>query len=341
MEGEDSGKGHFSDLMAEDRERQRAKWSKALRFLVFITFGFAFLFLILSIFISLAPSWGSSLTQGVYPYFFVLLYSASSTYEVPLISVLIVMFVLYLMFFSTMTQQTFKHRNRSIIDTPIGYFVLVGASIFLVATIIGLLEQAFGTPIGGQGIDQQLQQNPLLGYMSLIYAPFVEELGFRILPLGILSFFIVLLSLLRNREVSSLTAIGYSFLAILAPGNVRKKYNLSLGAADWTVIVITSIIFGYAHIFFGAWDWGKFLPVFVTGLGLAIGFMKFGAYVDIPFHWLFNGFLSLYYLNGSFTNATVFLTLWILIMGIVGIVYIVTYVRNYRMKRGSGPTPSV
>lgn len=330
--------GHGFDFLAEERELKRARWTKFLHSVILFTFGLAFLFLIMSVFLSLDPSWGASLSQSVNPYFFFLLLVASSPSAVPISIIFVVMFALYLIFFSVMTERTVKHRKDDLLDTPAGYFIIAGSAVFLIVSIIALLEEIFGTPIGGQGIDQELQNNPLLGYMSLIYAPFVEELGFRILPLGIFSFFVVLAASIRSRKDSGITSFLYSLLAIVAPGYARKRYNVRMNAGDWVLIIITSIIFGYAHIYFGAWDWGKFLPVFITGIALAVGFLKFGAYVDIPLHWFFNGFLTLGYLNASFLFAGGLITFWLFFVGAVSLVAIIVYTRDRIGRARGAPT---
>lgn len=314
-------------------------WATLFHLFLYITFGAAFVFLILSIFLSLSPSWGASLHQVVFPYFFVFLLVIPLP-QVTLISVLLVMFPLYILFFSLIGYKSARGGRNSVLDTPVGYFVGVASAVLVIVTLITFIEQAIGTQVGGQGIDQQLQQNPLLGYMSLIYAPFVEELGFRIIPLGILSSYLVYRSAVISRakngveSAGSPTASSY-LLAILIPGHVRRKYNVPMGYVDWIFVIITSVIFGYAHIFFGAWDWGKFIPVFITGLALAVAFLKFGAYVDIPFHWFFNGFLSLYFLNSSLLGVIGVLTIWIFAVGVVSIIAIIIYVRRYMMRNQS------
>ena len=242
------------------------------------------------------------------------------------------MFALYIIFFIAIIYQSGREKKKNVLDTPIGFFVAAATAVELVALIISQIESHFGTPVGGGGIDSQLQNNPLLGYMSLIYAPFVEELGFRILPLGIYSFFLVLFTSARLHNYSPKDAI----IAILLPGHMRRKYDLRIGGVDWTLIIATSLIFGYAHIYFGAWDWGKFIPVFITGIALAIGFLKFGAYVDIPFHWFFNGFLPVFYLDQSLLVPVGLITMWILFVGAVSIVAIAVYTRS---RRGTVSSP--
>lgn len=334
-EGE-TGRSYDYSILDQSPEPEgppQGLFSSTVRFLVYTTFGIAFLFLIIGIAATFSPSWGAAASQTMQPYFFILLLAFVIPSSLPIMAVFVLLFALYLVFFVSITYETRREKKRELLDTPMGYFIVASTAMLVAVTTITLVEMAMGTQIGGQGIDTSLQQNPLLGYMSLIYAPFVEELGFRILPLGIFSYFLVRS---RTKLKQPATSLRDSLVAIVLPGHVRKKYGIRFGAWDWILIVITSVIFGYAHIFFGAWDWGKFLPVFITGIGLAIGFLKFGAYVDIPLHWFFNGFLTVYYLNASLTGAANFLTLWLLGVGVVSIFAITGYAMRHA-GRGSEP----
>lgn len=299
-----------------------------LKFVIYLTFITAFIFLVISIFLVLSPSWGSSLYQPITPYFFIFL-GVFFLIPVPLVSVFVVMFALYIVFFIALIFQSNRDRKKQILDTPIGYYVAVATAVELIAIIISRIEALFGTPIGGGGIDSELQNNPLVGYMSLIYAPFVEELGFRILPLGLYSFILTAyVSVRKSRFVN----FRDSLLSIIIPGHLRRKYDVRLSYVDWALILATSAIFAYAHIYFGAWDWGKFIPVFITGIALAVGYLKFGIYVDIPLHWFFNGFVTLYYLNPVMELPTGFLVIWILFAGVVSLIAIVAYLRSRRLS---------
>lgn len=314
----------FPPLREEESETP-SRWNGFLKFVLYLTFGVAFLFLLISIFVILDPSWGASLNQPVIPFFFVFLLVFLLP-PVSIISVFIVMFALYLIFFSAMVYQTRKSKAKNLLDTPIGYFIAAASAIEIVVLVISLLEQFLGAPIGGSGISNQLVSNPLLGYENLIYAPFVEELGFRILPLGVFSFLLVRA---HSRNAAGVSNLKDSLISILLPGHIRRKYNLPIRRADWVLIIITSVIFAFAHVYFGEWGVGKLIPVFVTGIALALGFLKFGAYVDIPFHWFFNGLLTLPYVDPSLSAATDWLLLWLLFVGVVSLVAIIVYARKY------------
>jgi hypothetical protein len=300
------------------------------RYIFYITWGITFVFLLASIVLTLNPMWASELASNVNPFFFILLLPVILPVA-QVLPILIVMFAFYLIFFVTMIYRSTTSREKYALDTPVGYYAATSSAFLLLVTIITLIEGAFNTPVGGGGLEQGFQTQPFQTYFSVIYAPFAEEIGFRIIPLGLFSFFLVLN---RSRNLRD------SLVSIVLPGIMRKKYKMRFTKVEWALVLITSAIFGYAHIFFGAWDWGKFLPTFVTGIILAVGFLKFGIYVDIPMHWFFNGFLTLYVLQQSLLFASGLALMWIYFAGVVGLVFIALYIRGYLISRNtSAPVP--
>ncbi len=333
---ENEGSDDFlSGPVDQNYSEGESRWKKFLKLLVFSTFAVMMLVLALTVFLTLNPSWGAALTQQFTPYFFILLLGILVPGSAPLFAVLIVLFILYGLIFASMIRENGAKKGRDVLDTPIGYLVTVGSAIFLVVYIITVIETSTNTPIGGGGITSQLKSNPVLGYLGLIYAPFVEELGFRILPLGLFCFLLVRAH--RSNEYGA-PPLSDALLAIVIPGKIREKWNISWGWLDWVLIFATSALFGYAHIFFGAWDWGKFIPVFITGIGLAVGFLKFGAYVDIPFHWIFNGIFTIIYLEPSLTLFAGLFGLWVEFVGVVGIIAVIVYLQRRTSGRRSATT---
>ena len=198
-----------------------------------------------------------------------------------------------------------------------------------------LIEEYSGVAIGGTTISNELVGKPFLTYSSLIFAPLAEETGFRILPLGLLTFFLV-----RHRRKSSqakankdpglASQIVQSFLV---PGRFRRTNGIySLTAMDWTFVAITAGLFGFAHVLFGLWSIGKILTAGIVGVALAVGFLKFGPYVDIPIHWVFNGVLTLYYVYSPLESATVLFALWLIATGIVSLLYMAAYLSRHGLR---------
>ena len=227
------------------------------------------------------------------------------------LEVYIAVLVLYSIFFFLIISRPAGHGPRSgYLKTPAVFYALTTSAAFLATIAATALEQSFSVPILGQTGVLPTYVPVYVNYLSLIYAPFAEELAFRILPLGLFSFLLVIRAgrnLLSHSVVtetgSRMGRPGYrpvmdAFMAIIVPGHVRRKYAIKETWMDWALIIITSLLFGYAHFYFGDWAWGKMISATVTGFFLAFGYLKFGAYMDIPMHFFFNGTLILFALYG-------------------------------------------
>lgn len=297
-----------------------------------LTFIVAFLFFLASIFVLFTPSNPSDFAQPSSVYFFILILNT------PFISfdtfwVVLIVVILYSIFFSTMLYTGFSKMKGSLMDNPVFYYGGMVSFGYLMSLVITVIEMALGVQIGGTSIETGLQQHPYLMYVQLIYAPFAEELGFRIIPLGLLSVYLV-----RRARTLGTTGID-AVLSFILPGIIRKKYGISLTKWDYILIVATSVLFGFAHYLFGAWDPGKIVSAALVGLILAFGFIKFGIFVDIPMHWFFNGISTLYVVNPAFEYPFVVALLWFLISGVVAVIFLLAIFSERKKKGGQASSP--
>lgn len=294
----------------------------------YIGWAVAFLFLLISIFSIYSPQYISHFSQASYPYFFILLLEVpihvlSDIYLYPIV------FVLYLLFFGAMIYVSIKWRGEGFLSSPIEFYAAMAALGLTITLFLTLIIEALGIPIGGTSIQTSLSQHPFETYLSLIYAPFAEETGFRIIPLGIMA--VVLLR--RYHPTSWFDYVKVFFL----PGHVRRKYGEKFGKVDYIMIAVTSILFAYAHEAYGLWSWGKIITVLPVAVILAVGFLKFGVYMDIPIHWLFNGFTSLYIINSAMEAPTSLALIYEIFIGIVAFVFLLVAYNRWRSKN---PPPS-
>jgi hypothetical protein len=302
--------------------------------MVIVTFISLMAFFITSISASFLPSSQETYENIVFPYFFVLLLPVVLP-GVPLKLLLIFTFLVLSLSFAYMIIETLWGRNRDPLATPVGFFIIAASAAYFLVFAISLIEEYSGVAIGGTTISNELVGKPFLTYSSLIFAPLAEETGFRILPLGLLTFFLV-----RYRRKSSHHRIdndpglGSQIVqSFLVPGRFRRTngiYNLT--AIDWTFVAITAGLFGLAHVLFGVWSDGKIITAGIVGVVLAVGFLKFGPYVDIPIHWVFNGVLTLYYVYSPLESATVLFALWLIATGIVSIIYVAAYLSRHGLR---------
>lgn len=278
-----------------------------------ITFALAFLFLLISIYGLFRPANPSDLTAPSPFYFFVLLI-VSPIFSVSTYLLDGIMVALYLIFFVAIAYDGFLRRKERAIDNPVVYYGGLASFALLMSIVITLIEMALGIQIGGTTIETGIEQHPYLSYVQLIYAPFAEELGFRIIPLGLLSMYLV-----ARRGGGAFNSIA----SFVIPGPIRKKLGIRLTGADYALIIITSLIFGFAHYFFGAWDPGKIISAAFVGFVLAFGYIKFGIFVDIPIHWFFNGFSSVYIIMPPMLIASGLAVLWASLSGAIALVFLI------------------
>lgn len=260
-------------------------------FLGLVILGF---FVMLAANISVMYFGSGELSVSGYPYFFILLILLVIPFGISLISMMAVVTLLYIVQFAYLILASRRSSSRRIFQNPSSYIGAFIPFLLLMSVVIVFIEQAMGVKIGGKFISSDFSSAPYSTYLALIYAPFVEELGFRIIPLGALVFCeAIYVAAKKNSKQYGSTArlLAYSFIL---PGKLRREMGLKMGALEITGVIATSVLFGYAHYYFGAWDPGKIAQAALVGAFLAIGFIEFGPYVDIIMHWFFNGFVSVY-----------------------------------------------
>jgi hypothetical protein len=203
-------------------------------------------------------------------------------------------------------------------------------SMTLIAVVaINSLQEAGGIPTG----TSPLPGKPFLDFFELSYAVVVEEVGFRLIPIGV---FLIIYLLVANKKVATFSLRQkrkFFFTAILVPDRAKKmigaksvdeygvRGGISLG--EWSMVIFTSIIFGLAH--FNprvSWEIGKITPAVVAGLVIGLSYLVYGAQAPIIMHWFFNAYTNSYSLLSElypivlpFANTTLVITF---ILGILG-----------------------
>ena len=320
--------------------RTMRKRRNALSYVLLVTYLLSLVMLILTF--AYLVSFGGLplkdfLKMQVNPYFFILLLFV----ELPSTSLLyVVIFIIlgYAIVFAAVG--TGFNSSISPIDSSNGFFSMMAPVLLIVSLIITVAEESLGIPILGP---QPVTTAAYGGFVALIYAPFVEEFGFRILPLGVLTFIPFIMHVKQpSKGIGDHTGylvppVKAFFIYLVAPGYYRSRYGGRNRAIDLILILVTSAIFAYAHVYYGAWSWGKLFPIFVDGIILAVGYLKFGLYVDIPLHWFINDFAGLELVDPSTLGFLVFVLIWCMVACVIGIVYSIPSVRRFfRSSRSTG-----
>ena len=132
---------------------------------------------------------------------------------------------------------------------------------------------AVGAPIGGPS----LQSDPLGLLASFSYSPLVEELGFRVLLIGVVAF---ILCLSRPWKV----ALG----ALWRPSKAIEGMAIGSGASViiWAATGLSAVTFGACHVVCGStWDIGKLPEATFGGLVLGYLYVRYGFHVAVLAHW--------------------------------------------------------
>ncbi len=219
--------------------------------------------------------------------------------------------------------ESFKHPLAGSFRNWLFTMPVITSMLFIGLVALASFQESQGIQTGSPNISDRY-----IFFFDVAYAPVVEELGFRIIPLGT---FLILRTLLFSRtRFGNLTGgqiVVTLLLAFLLPDRYRRNLGLStveksgfrksLHASDWAIILLTAFSFGLAHYFGGiGWDVGKISLTFISGLVFGPLFMLYGAPATILAHWMFNFYLTSYALAPS--SFILLPVLSILITGSVG-----------------------
>jgi len=209
---------------------------------------------------------------------------------------------------------------------------LLSSMVLTAALAIIYSQSAVGVETGMV----QLPPDPHEAFLDLAYGPLVEELAFRLVPIG---FLIVLYVFLLGRSIKGVSAAGSRvklfFMAFVYPEGAKRMAGLpnvsehgvlkGISSVEWVMIVVTSAVFGSAHLLSpGGWEVGKITSAFVQGFFFAVTYVAYGFEAPILLHWYFNYYFYFFdpvVAEGFFPTTVGLLSvieIMILILGIVG-----------------------
>lgn len=170
---------------------------------------------------------------------------------------------------------------------------LITSVLLTAVLIIHSFQESMGCPTGSA----PTVGSPLEDFLLLTYAPIVEELGFRIIPLGL--FLLFYLPAIKRESILPLSGterLKTIFLAVLLPEKAKKKLGLETGISvfEWSLIVLFAVFFGFAHWLSPSWEVGKITTTTLSGLVFGWTYLKYGAYAPILLHWFFNYYFKAY-----------------------------------------------
>ena len=202
----------------------------------------------------------------------------------------------------------------------------------------------------------QLSPDPHEAFLDLAYAPFIEELAFRLVPIGLVVVFYVFL---LGKNVRGVSAVGNRFklffMVFLYPEGAKKMVGLpnvdedgvsrGVSLLEWVMVFVTSLVFGLAHVLSPVgWEIGKVTSTFVQGFFFAVTYVIYGFQAPILLHWYFNYyfyFFDLSVVEGFFPTTIGLLSvieIIILLVGVFGwVAFAVVGVRKFVRFRREQP----
>jgi hypothetical protein len=136
-------------------------------------------------------------------------------------------------------------------------------------------------------------ENELVHFLSVTYAPIIEEIGFRVILVGIPLF------LLYSQRFS----VWRFFMTLWNPSANLPTSNTKKSII---VIIIAGVFFGASHVITEQWGEGKFAQAAMSGIVLGWVYYRYGFVVSVLIHWATNYVIFSYgYLVSSINETSI------------------------------------
>jgi hypothetical protein len=154
----------------------------------------------------------------------------------------------------------------------------------LLAVFMDSLLTSAGVPVGSLSmVDARYT------FWIITYAPLVEEVGFRVMIIGLVT---LLIALRLGGRWKSLWVLWHPSRTL---GALRIEAWKQQGI--YAAIMLSAVVFGVQHVL-GGWQIGKFFDSFIIGLAFGILYFTHGLPVAVMMHWGFDYFeFSLFYFD--------------------------------------------
>jgi hypothetical protein len=226
--------------------------------------------------------------------------------------------------------------------------------MLLVTTLLlHYFQSAAGYPTG-----ETTQIDPFLDFVRFSRAPLVEEIVFRIIPLGsFLVTYIYFAGIRLKPSFSWSQRMKACILSVLQPEKGKTLVGLKTISerglfggviwAEWIIVGFTASLFGVAH-YLGGWGPGKISQAALSGAVFALAYLYYGVQAPILLHWYFNYYYSVLDLSFNYySNQIDFLSLsWlanlflgILMWAIMVILGSTVVIKRLRRKHPTTPVP--
>ena len=196
--------------------------------------------------------------------------------------------------------------------------------LVLISAVITIIQESFGIVT-----EPPDTANDLILFLQISLAPITEEIGFRLILIGIPLFLIY----------SHKSSIKFFFKSLWNPYSNLHVYEKRKAIV---LIIGVGIFFGIAHVLSGEpWTEGKILQASIGGIILGWVYFRYGLTAAIILHWATNYFIYSYLfliseINGiSVQNATThsMIGTFEIILIVSGIISSVMVLLNYKNSK--------
>ncbi|NIM25521.1 MAG: CPBP family intramembrane metalloprotease [Nitrosopumilaceae archaeon] len=149
--------------------------------------------------------------------------------------------------------------------------------LILISAVINFVQEGFGVSTVPPTVD-----NDLIQFFYVSIAPLTEEIGFRVLLIGLPLY----------AFYSHKNSIRHFFSSLWSPSSNLHIYDSKRAII---LIVVVAVFFGVSHIISGEpWSNGKFAQATASGIILGWLYFRFGLISAIMVHWATNYFVFSY-----------------------------------------------
>jgi len=174
-----------------------------------------------------------------------------------------------------------QDESQNYIESIIKWFSI----IILISVVINFIQESIGINIHPPDLS-----NDLIQFFLVTISPITEELGFRVILIGLPLFLFY----------SHKSSIKFFFSTLWHPA---KHLHIVNNNKTITLVIGVGIFFGLAHVISGEpWSFGKISQAAASGIILGWVYYKYGLLPTILIHWATNYFLLSYVFTISEIN---------------------------------------
>jgi hypothetical protein len=187
----------------------------------------------------------------------------------------------------------------------------IASVLFVITLVLHALQSQAGFPTGEPNVG-----DPFLDFLLVSRAPIIEEIIFRVIPIGTL--LVTYISVVGGSKRYVLTTgarLKTAILAVVQPDKAKEMMGLKtigrngffgggVSWGEWIMVLFTSSIFGVAH-FLSGWGPGKISQASINGAVFALAYLYYGIQAPLLLHWYFNYYFTVFDLSTAFYSMEI------------------------------------